>query len=128
MPTPKMLDFRPTGYHFNEPAKIVGRFTGAGAAVPTAVANVPGSGANVVTLARSGVGTMTATLQDLVGVIQNYDFWIGSTNAKSVQCTVNATTFVFSLQVSWNVNAVAVDLTAAEELVFEITKAETSRP
>lgn len=124
----KMIDFRPVGYYHNEPVKITGRFTGAGAAVPTAVANVPSAGANVITLTRSGVGTLSAVLVDTVGFIQNYDFWVASTNAKSVQYTVNTTTFTFSLQVSWNVNAVAVDLTAAEELVFEISKSESSRP
>lgn len=125
----KMIDFRPVGHYVNEPANIFGRFTGAGTSVPTAVANVPGAGANVIALTRSGVGTLSAVLQDTIGVIQNYDWWVSSpANNKSVAITPPGTGFTFALQVSWSANAVAVDLQANEELVFEINKSESSRP
>jgi hypothetical protein len=125
----KILDFRPVGFHCNDPSKYVGRFTGAGSSVPTAVANVPGAGANVMTLSRSGTGTLSLVLLSTVGVVQNYDFWTESTsNAKTVQVTPPGTGFTFALQINWVANGAAVDLQANEELCFEISKSESSRP
>ncbi len=125
----KMLDSRPLNTHYNEPTNIVGRFTGAGTSAPTAVANVIDSGSLVSVLTRSGVGTLSFVLQEPIGVIQNYDFWIASAaNNKNVSVTPPGTGFTFALQVSWQANGVAVDVAANEELLFEINKSNSGRP
>lgn len=125
----KMLDARAINTHYNEPTNLAGRFTGAGTSVPAAVANVIDSGPLVSVLTRSGVGTLSFVLQEPVGVIQNYDFWVASpANNKSVSVTPPGTGFTFALQVSWSANGTAVDLQANEELVFEINKSNSGRP
>jgi hypothetical protein len=126
-----MYDERPVGTHFNQPTLIALRFAGAGASVPTPVANVKDAAASRCTITRSGVGTLSIQLLDTpLGVVQSYGFWVESGSAdKNVRVTPPAAAnYTFTANITYHANGVAVDLANGEELVAEIWAARTSQP
>lgn len=126
-----MFDAREVNTHFTEPTLLCGRFVGAGASVPVAIANVKESQSTKTTLARSGVGALTLTFLDVpIGVYQNYDFWVVAPAAdKNVRVTPIAVgSNVFTLQVTTTSTGAAVDVAATEELHFEIWASRSQVP
>jgi len=126
-----MRDAREISVDFNEPVHICGRFTGAGAGAPTPVANVPGAQSTKATVTYNSTGNIYVTLLDPpLGVVQSYDFWIGSpANNKNVQVAPPAAgSYQFKLLVTYHANGVAVDVASSEELVMDIWTARTAKP
>lgn len=117
--------------HFKSPALIAARFVGAGASVPTPIAQVNDAQATKSTLARSGVGLLTFTPKDApMGVIQCYSFEVASpANNKNVQVTPPTPgSYLFTLAITYHANGVAVDIASSEELVIEIWTARSGTP
>lgn len=126
-----MYDARPVNTHFNEPTLLVGRFLGAGASVPTPIANVKDSAATRCTITRSAVGNLVVTFTDTpLGVVQSYDFWVASpANNKNISITPPTVgSYAFTLLCSYHANGVNVDISSSEELVFEVWTARTQVP
>jgi len=138
-----MLDVQECYINCKEPAVFMGRWTGAGAAVPVAVAKTTrGTGptsptgsstsGGPITIARSGVGTLSVTLPNPVGIIQNYSFWVctgSSATDKNVRITpVVAGSNTFALQVTFHANGVAVDLAVNDELQMEVISSLSQNP
>lgn len=132
-----MLDSPPTwAVNVREPFTLYGRWAGAGASVPTPVANTtrptgPGAPQGApIAIARSGVGALTVTIPNPVGTIQNYSFGVASAAAdKNVRTAPPAAgSGAFALQITFHANGVAVDLAVGEELLMEITSSTAVRP
>lgn len=136
-----MLDFKELATNFREPVLLTGRWSGAGASVPTAVAlttrgtgptnTAAGNSGGPITISRSGVGTLAVQLPAPYGVPQTVEFWINSNaNDKNVRTNVaSASTGLYNLQVTYHANGTAVDVAAGEELdmfvMFSLINANT---
>lgn len=116
-----------------EPVVIFGRWLGNGGATPTVVTNTtrpvgPGTSGQLQILWNS-TGNLTVTMPSQVGTIQNYDFTVQSGNAhcKIVKVTPPSAG-VFTLQVAYAANDVAVDLVNTEELTALIVTTLAPHP
>jgi len=127
-----MYDARLVNTHFTEPTLLVGRFAGAGAAVPTPTAGNADSQPTKTSLARAGVGNLLVTFLDVpMGVVQSYDFWCASNNVadRNVRVTPPAVgSYAFQLNVTFMANGVASDVALGEELVFEVWTKRAQSP
>lgn len=115
-------DFYPVGSGYREPVQRRMRFTGAGAAVPTANANCPD--ALTATLTRSGVGTLSLATTERSGWTQGYGVEVQQAASSTVGPKTVRTVAVdgvwpmtFAMQVVYSSNAANVDVAAGEELV-----------
>ena len=134
-----MLD-SPANQYVNckEPLTLYGRWVGAGASVPTPIAKTTrptGPGApqgGPIAISRSGVGTLTVTLPNPIGIIQSYRFWVASGSSatdKNVRITPPAVgSNSFALAVTFHANGVAVDLAASDELLMCVVSSITQNP
>lgn len=110
-----------------ETTYIGARFVGAGAAVPTKFATTMRG----ITIARSGVGTLTLTLDDTWPVINACHISVHSAAGKDALVTPLAAG-VYAVQIKTFatdlVAAAAVDLTTAEELQVSAFGCYTGTP
>lgn len=116
-----------------EPAWIMGRWLGAGAATPTVVAKttkLTGNPGAVPAISRSGVGTLSVVIAAPVGIVQSYDFWVNSGSSatdKNVRVTPPSGG-TFALQVTFHANGTAVDLAATDELCMMVVTSLAPNP
>lgn len=143
-----MFDRRVPGGHFNEPCWFAGRFAGANANAPVAVASVPDASTTYAKMVRNNVGNYTLTLYDgvnpyntnqaPVGIIQFYAFEVaqpqGTTgaNVRSVNWGVpqlGANYWSIPLQVYQLSNTSNnQDLVIGEEITFFVMFSQSVRP
>lgn len=116
-----------------EPVVIMGRWLGNSGATPTVVAKTtrpvgPGTSGQLQILWNS-TGNLTVTMPSPVGTIQNYLFDVQSSNAHcKVVKVAPPSAGVFTLQVVYAANDVAVDLVNTEELTAFIVTTLAPNP
>lgn len=121
------------------PCNILGRWLGAGAAVPTVVAkttrsagNPSNAGGGQISISRSGVGALSVTIPGPLGIVQDYAFWTAtgaSASDKNVRVTPpGAGSLTFALAVTLYSNGAAVDLASNDELLMYVTMAYDQNP